>query len=316
MYTFGELLLDWLSFTRTNVKESTFCRYKAMIQRHIYPELGHIPLEGLTTGDMDRFTAEKLRRGNLKEPGALSPKTVAGFLSVIRLALKFGLERGYCCPANLVVHNPRQNIPEIRILTREEQQNLEAHLYEEHSTISLGILLSLYLGLRIGEICALRWEDLDLESGVLSVQRSIQRLPDSNPESPARTKIVIDRPKTCCSRRLIPIPAFLLPILVKRRKPENFYVLTGNASYLEPRKYYRKYKELMKKCGLEDFNYHALRHTFATRCVENEFDIKSLSEILGHANVSTTLQKYVHPPLHLKRQYMDRLESVIKRDIL
>lgn len=170
------------------------------------------------------------------------------------------------------------------------------------------IFFSFYL--TKAEICALRWEDFDLENGLLHVKRSIQRIP--NPDAAdnafaAKTKIIINDPKTNSSVRNIPIPAVFLPLFCQYRKNADFYVLTGNDSYLEPKGYYRKYKQIMKKCGLGQFNYHALRHTFATRCIENDFDVKSLSEILGHANVSTTLQRYVHPSLRLKRQHMDRL---------
>lgn len=174
------------------------------------------------------------------------------------------------------------------------------------------IFFSFYL--TKAEVCALRWEDLDMENGLLCVKRSMQRIPnldfETNSSDKNKTKIVIDNPKTNASARNIPIPAALLPIVKQHRTNPDCYVLTGSSFYLEPKGYYRKYKQIMKKCGLDQFNYHALRHTFATRCVENNFDIKSLSEILGHANVSTTLQRYVHPSVSLKRQHMDRLGDI------
>lgn len=312
--TFGELLTDWLQFIRKDVKESTYSRYSTMIEKHIRPELGEIRLSGLNSKTIDCFTEKKLTAGNIKKEGGLSPKTVTGFLSVIRLALDFGLERGYDCPDHIVIHNPKQSLPGIQILTCEEQRRLEKVLMEEDTTISLGILLSLYLGLRIGEICALRWEDFDLENGLLCVKRSIQRIPnlefEMNSNINNKTKIIIDNPKTNNSIRKIPIPSVWLPFIRQNQKKEECYVLTGRTVYLEPKSYYRKYKKIMKKCGLEHFNYHALRHTFATRCIENEFDVKSLSEILGHANVSTTLQRYVHPSVNLKRQHMNRLGDI------
>lgn len=312
--TFDILLTDWLCFIRPKVKESTYVRYAAMISKHIRPELGNLLLKELTSRKIDQFTYKKLEQGNLKNQKGLSPKTVAGLLSVIRLALNYGIEREYDCPVHLVIHNPRQKISDIQILTREEQKRLEQVLMLEDDQISLGIMISLYLGLRIGEVCALRWEDLDIENAVLYVKRSIQRISDPDimdlPGSYTRTKILIDTPKTNGSIRGIPIPFFLLSVFKRHQAEADCYVLTGSFVCLEPRKYYRKYKKLMKKCCLEHFNYHALRHTFATRCVENDFDIKSLSEILGHANVSTTLQRYVHPSLSLKRRHMDRLGSI------
>ncbi|MCI8465907.1 MAG: site-specific integrase [Lachnospiraceae bacterium] len=311
---FSSLLSDWLSSVRQNVKESTYSRYQAMVEKHIRPELGGFLLSELSGEIIDQFARKKLYQGNLKKSGGLSPKTVAGFLSVIRLAMDYGAGKGYVCPPHMVIRNPRQKAPEIQILDPGEQRRLETFVLQEKNTVGFGILISLYLGLRIGEVCALRWEDLDIKNGLLSVQRSIQRIPDSGTETDssvhAKTKIVIDTPKTHSSSRKIPIPSFMLPLFQQYQTEKSCYVLTGSPNYLEPRMYYRKYKQLLKKCGLEHFNYHALRHTFATRCVENNFDIKSLSEILGHANVATTLQRYVHPSLHLKRRHMDRLESV------
>lgn len=313
---FNVLLTDWMNSIRMNVKESTYSRYTVIIDRHIRPELGNILVSDLTSEMIGQFTVKKLVQGNLKKSGGLSPKTVTGFVSVIRLALDYGVKKGYECPDHLIIQNPRQNVPKIQILTWEEQKKLESTLFEDNTNISLGIMTSLYLGLRIGEICALRWEDFDIENGILYVQKSIQRIPDLSYDPAAgnrgqkKTKIIIDAPKTSCSARKIPIPSFLIPFFKKYQADGGSFILTGSPDYMEPRRYYRKYKKIMKKCGLEHFNYHALRHTFATRCVENNFDIKSLSEILGHANVSTTLQKYVHPSISLKRQHMDRLENI------
>lgn len=308
---FASLLTDWLHFIRQDVKESTYSRYRLAVEKHICPELGELLVSEISSGDIENFTQKMLRQGNLKKSGSLSPKTVAGFLSIIRLALDYGMKQGYKCRHSVVIRNPRQKLREIRIFTQKEQMDLEETLLKENSTISLGILTSLYLGLRIGEICALRWEDLDLENGLLYVRRSVQRIPDLTFEAAtarqAKTRIVIDAPKTDHSFREIPIPFFMLSIFQEHRTDADRYLLTGTHSCMEPRIYYRKYKTILKKCGLERFNYHALRHTFATRCMENEFDVKSLSEILGHANVSTTLQRYVHPPISLKRRHMDRL---------
>ena len=307
---FGKLLNEWLAFILPDVKESTYTRYTTIVNRHIDPELGEIHLSELSTEDIDQFILKKLEQGNLKKDGGLSPKTVHGFVSIIRLALNYGRDKGYLCSSSIIIHNPRQNTPKIQILTLEEQQKLELALMESADRINLGIMISLYLGLRIGEVCGLRWEDLDLEIGILYVQRSIQRIADSSSDNRRKTKIIIDTPKTHYSNRKIPIPSFMVPILRQYQEQEDNYILTGDSSYLEPRNYYRKYKKIMRSCHMEHFNYHALRHTFATRCVENGFDTKSLSEILGHANVSTTLQKYVHPSIDLKRKHMERLENI------
>lgn len=307
---FYQLLEDWLAFTEVNVKPSTFSRYTFLVRKHIEPELGNILLTNLTNEDIDQFTKEKLKNGNLNRKGGLSAKTVTDILSIIKRVLSFGMERNYCCIPNIVIHCPRQNTSPIQIFTIEDQQKLENYIFENMDSLHLGILISLYMGLRIGEVCALCWKDFDFENQILSVSRTILRISNTNLNSDQKTKVIITEPKTETSKRMIPIPSFLTSVLLKYRKENSCYTLTGNHSWMEPRQYYRKYKQILKHCNLENFNYHALRHTFATRCVENEFDIKSLSEILGHANVSTTIQRYVHPSMNLKRQHMNKLETI------
>lgn len=308
--TFGQLLSDWLLSIQANVKESTYSKYFFAIQKHIEPELGTIILANLTSEDIDCYIREKLGCGKLNKKGGLAPKTVTSQLSIIKLALEFGRERGYSCPDNMVIHNPRQFMSEIQVLTIEEQHRLEKCALAMPDLIHMGIVLTLYTGMRIGEICALRWGDFDFENRLVHIQRTIMRIQDISPDAPQKTKIVIERPKTECSNRRIPLPEFLVQYLEKYRGPENAYVLTGSNSYLEPRGYYLKYKRILENCNLQKYTYHTLRHTFATRCVENGFDIKSLSEILGHADVTTTLQRYVHPSMKLKRHHMDRLQEI------
>lgn len=132
------------------------------------------------------------------------------------------------------------------------------------------------------------------------------RIQDTDPNSFSKTKLVIETPKTECSKRSIPLPQFLNSYLLEYRQSPGIFLLTGTTKCMEPRNYYRSYKVILKKCGLEQYNYHALRHTFATRCVEYGFDIKSLSEILGHADVNITLRRYVHPSMELKKEQMER----------
>lgn len=307
--TVRQLLMDWLKSVKPNVKESTYVKYVFLSERHIVPVLGNISLSTLTSEKIDSFTYNKLNYGSLKG-GRLASKTVVGILSVLKQALAFGAERHYPCPGNLIVRNPRQTLSQIQILSVEEQKILENYAFASGSLTCVGIIISLYTGLRIGEICALRWEDFNFKNNTLYVQRTIMRIADISPDASHKTKIIMERPKTECSNRMIPLPSFLVNYLEEYRRDPSFYVVTGRSSYIEPRGYYLKYKRIMKNCGLQQFNYHALRHTFATRCVETGFDLKSLSEILGHADVSITLQKYVHPSMQLKRQHMETLESV------
>lgn len=308
--TYGTLLEDWLETIRIEVKESTYSRYVFLIDRHIKPELGKIRLAKLTAAKIEYFIYQKLQDGRLDGKGGLSPKTVSGLVSVIRLSLIFAENRNYGCMKTASVKNPRQTPSRMQILSEEEQKKLESCIMERFDTIHMGILVSLYTGLRIGEICALRWGDIDEEGGTLTVQRTLMRIQNTDEIKFAKTKLIMDTPKTECSSRMIPIPSFLSKVLEMNRKRDSAYILTGSERYLEPRRYYSKYKKILEECGLQRFTYHTLRHTFATRCIENGFDLKSLSEILGHANVSTTLQRYVHPSMNLKRRHMEQLEKI------
>lgn len=307
---FGQLLDEWLGFVRSGVKESTYAKYVFNTERHIRPVLGQKAVTHLTTSDIDAFTREKLARGNLREEGGLSSKTVNSLLSIIKLALAFGEERGLRPDGRLSIHNVRQPLPRIQVLQIAEQAKLEQYLLEGVTGEKLGILISLYTGLRIGEVCALQWGDIDFDTNTLFVRRTLMRIQNTEPDAPKKTKVVISKPKTANAYRAIPLPGFLADILKEYRgAPEN-YVVSGRMRFKETRNMYAAYKRSMGKIGLDQYNFHALRHTFATRCVENGFDIKSLSEILGHADVSITLRRYVHPSMELKRQQMERLKNV------
>lgn len=169
------------------------------------------------------------------------------------------------------------------------------------------MLLSLFTGIRVGEICALRWEDISFSEQTIYVHQTMQRLQDRS-NSTNKTKIVITTPKSACSIRTIPLPEELLPILEAHRTTSTGYLLTNSdQNYIEPRTMQNRFKKALQICSIENANYHSLRHTFATRCIELGFDIKSLSEILGHASVNITLNRYVHPSLELKKENMQRL---------
>lgn len=313
--TMAELLEEWLNTIQNHVKESTMAKYQYYVRKHIIPEMGHILLSDLSSDDIEQFKNQKLTAERRDKKGGLSPKTVTDMLSVLKLALAYGEEKKYLFAGQIKIRNPRQNKPHINILTVEEQRILLEHVLNQEDTAYLGIVIALYTSLRIGEICALRWEDIDLVHDTLHVCRTIMRITNYDSARTEKTKIIIETPKTECSNRLIPIPEFLKKYLSHFQKDDSHYVITGKQSFMEPRNYYRKYKRIMKECNLVQFNFHALRHTFATRCIEKEFDVKSLSEILGHANVSITMQRYAHPSMNLKRYYMEKLEVVTFRGI-
>lgn len=171
--------------------------------------------------------------------------------------------------------------------------------------------MCMYTGMRIGEVCALKWKDILLDEHCIFIESTMQRLKSDNKEF-AKTEVIITSPKSNSSTRTIPIPDNLYEILKKHRCSGEAYLLTGNSlRFLEPRTLQNHFKSALKICGINDANFHALRHTFATRCVEIGFDVKSLSEILGHASVNITLNKYVHPSMELKQKNMNRISDLL-----
>ena len=183
-----------------------------------------------------------------------------------------------------------------------------SELTEELNLPGLGIYLCLFTGIRVGELCALTWDDISLENNMIHIHRTMQRI--QTPDSERKTAILIAKPKSQCSIRDIPIAGALREKLVQQAVKEG-YVLTGNkTNYIEPRTMQNRFKAIVERCGIQDVHFHTLRHTFATRCIEVGFDVKSLSEILGHANVSITLNRYVHPSMELKQKNMDKLSKL------
>ena len=199
----------------------------------------------------------------------------------------------------------------MRILSRTEQDKLCRYLYSELDACNIGILVCLFTGLRIGEICALRWEDVSFSDHTIHEHRTVQRIQDRT-NSEHKTKIIVTAPKSACSIRTIPVPDNLLALLASYKTSSTGYILTNNdGELLEPRTMQNHFKKALRKSSINSANYHSLRHTFATRCIELGFDVKSLSEILGHASVNITMNRYVHPSMELKKENMQRLTGLL-----
>ena len=305
--TVEQLAEEWIDTRKAEVKISTVSTYSYILSHYIVPFLGQYRAEELTT---DRI-AEFSRTLRDKE---LEARTVNGVLRVLKMVMHFAGERGYAVPEHYEIKNLMERGKQIMILREEDQRRLERFLQEDQDRaregIRAGIILSLYTGLRIGEICALRWEDIDFREGLLYVRRNISRVQSFDGQEKNRTRIEIGMPKTETSFRQIPLPVFLRNYLRKIRKSPDRYLLTAQKKYMEPRAYQYQYKKIMRELGLEQCNYHVLRHTFATRCIEAGFDVKSLSEILGHASVSITLNRYAHPTMRMKLQNMEKLRDI------
>lgn len=295
---------EWLQSKKFSLKDSTYIKYETILRRHIKPTFGMYTIETLKSTYIDKFIEELISTENL------SPKTVKDILIVLRSILKYASKLNPNQPIYIDFSYPKCSKKQMRVLTQEEQVEFVEYLTNNLDPCTFGILLSMSTGLRIGEICALKWNCISLEESTLYVCQTMQRLHQIE-DANNRTRIVITSPKSETSKRLIPLPESIY-IICKKMVPEDrdTYVLTGTAKYMEPRTLQYRLKKYADDCNIDNLHFHALRHTFATRCVEVGFEIKSLSEILGHATTTMTLDQYVHSSMDLKRNNMKKLEAI------
>lgn len=305
---FRDVLALWMDDSRVRLKGATECRYRNLMETHLLPELGDKRVNELTGPVINAFLADKLDHGRLDGKGGLSPAYVRSIMIVIKSAIDFAAAENLCPPLQSKISKPPAVPKELSVLSTPEQKRLEALCLTETDETKAGILLSLYAGLRIGEVCALTWEDIDWSEQVIHVRHTVSRV-SSNADGGIRsTVLIIDRPKTTSSLRDIPLCSWLIPVLRGLQKQAvSAYVVSNREPFISPRTYEYRYHKLLKASGVPDINYHALRHTFATRCVEAGMDVKSLSEILGHADASITLNTYVHSSMERKRTQLERL---------
>lgn len=303
--TFGKVCKEWMQCNQLRLKQSTQVKYQAIIEKHIQPNLGNYKISDITTETIGNFGSDLLTMTSL------SPKSVTDILTLIHSVVEFGFRNYPGLATSVEVHYPKRIPKEMRVLSKTEQVLLTDYLLSNLDFCKFGVLLALWTGLRIGELCALRWEHISLEQQTIKINSTMQRLHNLDPQMKANTSIVFDSPKTASSVRIIPIGNQITAIC-RKLDPNNInaYILTGKEKPMEPRLLQYHFRQYVYHCGLKDVTFHTLRHTFATRCVEVGFEIKSLSEILGHANTSITLNRYVHCSLELKRENMNKLEYV------
>ncbi len=303
---FAEVAANWLMAKQPLVKESTYIHYTNQVKKHLLPTLGAIPVCEIDSVLLETFLTDKRQSGRLSTGSSLSANSVADIKVILTQILKYARSHGIIpavpdCPAVSYIQ------PKINVLSQEEQETLVNYVLEYETPFTLGILIALYAGLRIGEVCALQWGDFNFSSGTVAVNKTVMRIYDMNEGSTARTKVIIDKPKTLSSLRTVPLIDDLAGYFSARKKKNDTFIVTGTEKFIEPRVCLDKYKRLLRRAGLPDYNFHVLRHTFATRCVEKGVDVKSLSEIMGHANVSVTMQRYVLPSMAQKKEQINKL---------
>lgn len=303
--TIKEIAILWKEDKKQYVKKSTISAYSLLIENHLLPTFGEMcQIEECV---VQEFVFQKLAKG-------LSHKSIKDILVVLKMILKYGVKNKFIEYSQFDIKFPTERERhDIEILSKSSHKKILNHIQEHFTFRNLGIYICLSTGLRIGEICALRWQDIDIESGVISIKQTIQRIYLIE-GSERRTELVLDTPKTKNSIRDIPMTRDLIKLLkpLKKLVNESYFVLTNEAKPTEPRTYRNYYKQYLKDLGISDLKFHGLRHSFATRCIESKCDYKTVSVLLGHSNISTTLNLYVHPNMEQKKKCIDQMSKILK----
>lgn len=299
----GYDIYSWMNNSKIKNKKSTYSNYQYTLNARIIPKFAKVRKKNISLEFINNFTAELLNEG-------LAPKSVKDILIILQQILRIG---------NINIKVPMPKVPksEIQILTNDEQTNLENFLVNDFNETNFGIYFCLYTGLRIGELCALQWKNIDIQNKKIHVKKTLVRIKNPDKNSKKKTIVIIDEPKSSSSIREIPIPDFLITTIstLSFNVTPDIFLISGSEKFIETRTYFNRYKRIMENLELGKYNFHALRHTFATRCIENGCDPKTLSEILGHSSVKITLERYVHPSYENKVAMMNNLKPMHKKTI-
>ena len=304
--TIREISLAWKRDKQRYVKQSTYAAYVLILENHILSSFGDC--EVLSEKLVQEFVLQKLNAG-------LCIKTVKDMLIVLRMVMKFGVKNGWINYCEWDIKYPTTVInKEMEVLTVTHHKKILEFIKQNFTFRNLGIYISLTTGLRIGEVCGLKWSDINTDSGIITVNRTIERIYVIEGER-RHTELVINSPKTKNSCREIPMNKELLAMVkpLKKVVNVNFYVLTNEEKPTEPRTYRNYYHRLMKHLDIPRLKYHGLRHSFATRCIESNCDYKTVSVLLGHANITTTLNLYVHPNMEQKKRCITQMLKYLRK---
>lgn len=304
--TVREIAMAWKEYKRPYVKQSTMAAYVLILENHILPCFGDG--DSLNEQTVQTFVLQKLGNG-------LSVKTVKDILIVLKMVMKFGVKNEWMNYYEWDIKYPTASTNmKLEVLSVANHRKILNHIQSHFTFTGLGIYISLSTGLRIGEICALKWNDINVIEGTITVSRTIERIYIIDGEK-KHTELVINTPKTRNSCREIPMSRELLAMIKPLKKVVNddFYVLTNDEHPTEPRTYRNYYNRIMIKLDMPKLKYHGLRHSFATRCIEAGCDYKTVSVLLGHSNISTTLNLYVHPNMEQKKRCISKMFKSLGR---
>lgn len=300
--TVEDALNIWMQDKHFQWKDSTYSCYRQIAQKQLLPELGGIPIRQMNNRILNEFIAEK-KNGSVP----LSDSYIRDMTRMLVQSLKhLRNEYDYDVPCTLSALKPREK-EQKSLPNQKTMEKLQRYLIQNaEDRTCLGVLLCCHTGLRIGELCALRWEDIDLENGIVYVRRTVQRM-KLYKDGKESSQIVFSTPKSRKSNREIPLSPGICELLKRyARSPEEYIIPGRNVPYAEPRTLQYRFRNILEQCGIPYFNFHMLRHIFATRCVVLGFDTNSVSELLGHANVQITMNLYVHSSAERKRELMSQ----------
>jgi len=289
------------------VKPSTYESYYNCIQKYVVPFFIRNENEQITEDSVSGFVKALKNEASISE--SYKKKILAVFKTALREILKNTPDRSIILE---LVKLPKTEQNEVEIFTMKEQRRIELAALSFDDKKALGIVLCFYSGIRLGELCALRWSDFDMEAGTMSIKRTVTRTKNFN-SADTKTILNIGTPKSRTSSRMIPLPDFLVNIAKESMmcgEKEDYYVLSGAETPIDPRAYQKLYKKVLIKAGVKDRKFHTIRHTFATRALELHVDIKTVSEILGHSNVAVTMNVYVHSLMEQKKMAIEKFNNM------
>lgn len=311
--TFKEIATDWIAEQAGLLKPTSINRYKFLLERHIIPKLGELTMQQINTEKLREFIDDMTASGRIDNGGGLSASTVNDMLILIKSILGY-VELKY----NVIINIGRIRISptrqsKLRFYNAKDINILIEAAWSRYNLNSsdlrcMGVILCIYTGVRISELCALRWEDIDLKQGILYINSSLQRIQKEDYER--KTALILGSPKTEKSTRIIPIKSNILEKLceIQPLYPPNAFLLSGKTDKaIEPRNMQYYFKQMQLSAGIEPLCFHSLRHTFASTCIQSGMDVKTLSEILGHSNVNTTLSYYVHSSIDQKLKQIEAM---------
>lgn len=302
---YKQVLEEWLINKKKTTKTTTYYKYLSVIEVNINPILGEIVFKKIKSEDISNFFENE-------RVISLSDSTKNLLLIIINSSIKYGVDKKYRKFFPCLKIKIKQPKGRIVYFTKKEQSILEKHINDNLNLRNLAILLDLYTGLRIGELCALQWKDIDFINNTISITKTVLRVKNNDINSSKKTKLIIANPKTEHSVRTVPIPKFLIEILKQYRSDKDVYIFTNTDKPKDPRALEKYFKDLLSRCGIRNLVFHALRHTYATRSREAGIDIKILSELLGHSTYKITLDIYVHTSLDFKKDSVNSLVKYLK----